>query len=91
MRSLEKTATALGSLHVPVSAAAATTERTETRGHRERVVGAAAIASAALVMIDNLVVGWVGSPTYGAPIMFAFPARRAEGWMACCTSSSNAP
>ena len=68
MRSLEKTATALGSLHVPVSAAAATTERTETRGHRERVVGAAAIASAALVMIDNLVVGWVGSPTYGAPI-----------------------
>ena len=68
MRSLEKTATALGSLHVPVSAAAATTERTETRGHRERVVGAAAIASAAMVMIDNLVVGWVGSPTYGAPI-----------------------
>jgi hypothetical protein len=31
-------------------------------------VGAAAIAVAAAVAIDNAVVGWAGSPTYGAPI-----------------------
>jgi hypothetical protein len=31
-------------------------------------VGAAAIASAAAVLIDNVVVGWVDSPTYGAPM-----------------------
>src|SRR3954466_10377228 len=35
---------------------------------RERVVGATAIASAAAVLIDNVVVGWVNSPTYGAPM-----------------------
>jgi hypothetical protein len=31
-------------------------------------VGATAIASAALVVIDNVVVGWVNSPTYAAPL-----------------------
>src|ERR687884_413403 len=33
-----------------------------------RIVGATAIAVAALVLIDNVVVGWVDSPTYGAPL-----------------------
>src|SRR3954467_270998 len=33
-----------------------------------RIVGAAAIAVAALVLIDNVVVGLVHSPTYGAPL-----------------------
>ena len=77
MRSPQRTATALGSLHVPVSAAAATTGPTPTRAHRERVVGATAIASAALVLIDNMVVGWAGSPTYAAPIkeVLAFHAE----------------
>ena len=42
-----------------------------------RVVGAAAIASAASVVIDNTVVGWAGSPTYAAPIkeVLAFHAH----------------
>src|SRR3954468_7788123 len=35
---------------------------------RGRLVGATAIASAAAVLIDNVVVAWVNSPTYGAPI-----------------------
>jgi hypothetical protein len=35
---------------------------------RGRLVGATAIASAAAVLIDNVVVGWVNSPTYGAPM-----------------------
>jgi len=40
-------------------------------------VGATAIASAALVLIDNTVVGWDGSPTYAAPIkeVLAFHAH----------------
>jgi hypothetical protein len=42
-----------------------------------RVVGAAAIASAASVVIDNTVVGWAGSPTYAARIkeVLAFHAE----------------
>jgi hypothetical protein len=42
-----------------------------------RVVGAAAIASGASVVIDNTVVGWAGSPTYAAPIkeVLAFHAE----------------
>ena len=35
---------------------------------RGRLVGATAIASAAAVLIDNVVVGRVNSPTYGAPM-----------------------
>src|ERR671938_617130 len=33
-----------------------------------RIVGATAIAVAALVLIDNVLVGWLDSPTYGAPL-----------------------
>jgi hypothetical protein len=70
MRSPQNTATALESRHVPVSAAAAAarTSPTPPRALRERVVGATAIASAAAVLIDNVVVGWVNSPPYGAPM-----------------------
>jgi hypothetical protein len=40
-------------------------------------VGATAIASAAAVLIDNVVVGWVNSPTYAAPMkeVLAFHAN----------------
>jgi hypothetical protein len=77
MRSPKKTATALESPHVPVSAAAATTRPTPPRALGKRVVGATAIASAAAVLIDNVVVGWVNSPTYAAPIkeVLAFHAN----------------
>src|SRR3954469_13897418 len=77
MRSRQNTATASESLHVPVGAAAATTEPAPTRALRVRVVGATAIASAALVLIDNTVVGWAGAPTYEAPIkeVLAFHAE----------------
>src|SRR3954447_11336963 len=77
MRSRQNTATASESLHIPVGAAAATTEPAPTRALRVRVVGATAIASAALVLIDNTVVGWAGSPTYAAPIkeVLAFHAE----------------
>ena len=68
MRSPKSTTTALESRHVPVSAAAATTSPTPPRALRERVVGATAIASAALVVIDNTVVGWAGAPSYATPI-----------------------
>ena len=42
-----------------------------------RIVGATAIAVAALVLIDNVVVGWVNSPTYAAPMkeVLAFHAN----------------
>src|SRR3954463_2956870 len=77
MRSRQNTATASESLYVPVGAAAATTEPAPTRALRVRVVGAAAIASAASVVIDNTVVGWAGAPTYAAPIkeVLAFHAE----------------
>jgi hypothetical protein len=77
MRSPKKTATALESPHVPVSAAAATTRPTPPRALGKRVVGATAIASAAAVLIDNVVVGWVNSPTYAAPMkeVLAFHAN----------------
>ena len=68
MRSPKKTATALESPHVPVSAAAATTRPTPPRALGKRVVGATAIASAASVVIDNAVVAWAGTPSYAAPI-----------------------
>jgi hypothetical protein len=44
---------------------------------RKRVVGAAAIAVAVSVVIDNTVVGWAGAPTYAAPIkeVLAFHAE----------------
>ena len=44
---------------------------------RGGLVGATAIASAAAVLIDNVVVGWVNSPTYAAPMkeVLAFHAE----------------
>ena len=94
MRSQRKTATTLESRHVPVSAAAATTSPTPPRALRERVVGATAIASAAAVLIDNVVVGWVNSPTYGAPMkeVLAFHAHHsAEVAIAVGLEALNVP
>jgi hypothetical protein len=56
MRSPRSTATAQESRHAPVSAAAATTQPAPTRAHRERVVGATAIALAASLVVENTVV-----------------------------------
>ncbi|MFD0599429.1 hypothetical protein ACFQZ4_49805 [Catellatospora coxensis] len=77
MRSPHNPATALESLHVPMSAAAATTRPTPTRALRERVVGATAITLAASVAIQNAVVVWAGAPDYGDPIkeVLAFHAE----------------
>jgi hypothetical protein len=68
MRSPARTANKLESPRVPPTAAAATTRADATRALRERVVGATAIASAMAVLIDNVVVGRVGSPSYSAPM-----------------------
>ena len=68
MTSSQNIATASESVHVPVGAATATMGPAPIRALRKRVVGATAIASAAMVMIDNAVVGSAGAPTYGAPI-----------------------
>ena len=51
-----------------MNAAAATTRTTPTRAHRERVVGATAIALAASMVIQNAMFGWAGAPGYGDPI-----------------------
>src|SRR4051794_24890734 len=77
MRSPQNTATALESRHVPVSPAAARTSPTPPRALSERVVGATAIASAAAVLIDTVLVGWAKSPPYGAPMkeVLAFHAN----------------
>ena len=53
---------------VGTSVEGASRENARSRFVRGRVVGAAAIASAAAVLIDNVVVGWVNSPTYAAPM-----------------------
>ena len=68
MRSPKKTATALESPHVPVSAAAATTRPTPTRALGKRVVGATAIALAASMAIQNAMFAVTGPPAYGDPI-----------------------
>src|SRR4051812_38024722 len=68
MRTRQNTAIASEALHVPGGAAAATTRPNPTRALRERGVGATAIASAALVVIDNVVVAWAGATSYGAPM-----------------------
>ena len=68
MRSPKKTATALESPHVPVSAAAATTRPTPTRALGKRVVGATAIALAASMAIQNAMFVVTGPPAYGDPI-----------------------
>src|SRR5947209_4643104 len=68
MRSWQNTATASESLHVPVDAAAATTEPAPTRALRVRVVGATAIALAASMAIQNTMFVVTGAPAYGDPI-----------------------
>ena len=77
MRSPQKTAAAQESLHLPVGAAAAATGPAPTRALPKRVVGAAAIALAASVVIDNTVVSLAGATTYAAPIkeVLAFHAE----------------
>ena len=51
-----------------MSAAATTSGTTPTRAHRERVVGATAIALAASMVIQNVIFGWAGAPGYGDSI-----------------------
>jgi hypothetical protein len=60
-----------------MSVEGATRENGRSRFVRGRLVGAAAIALAASVLIDNVVVGWVNSPTYAAPMkeVLAFHAN----------------
>ena len=55
----------------------ATRENARSRFVRGRLVGATAIASAAAVLIDNVMVGWLDSPPYGAPLkeVLAFHAE----------------
>ena len=68
MRSSRRTATTLESLHLPVSAAAASTDPAGTRALHERVVGATAIALAASMVIQNAMFGWADTPGYADPI-----------------------
>jgi hypothetical protein len=78
MRSPRKSDKAVESQqHVPASAAVGTRGPIPTPAFGERVVGATAIASAAAVLIDNVVVGSVNSPPYGAPMkqVLAFHAH----------------
>ena len=59
-----------------------------------RIVGATAIAVAALVLIDNVLVGWLGSPPYGAPLkeVLAFHAdHRAAVAIAVGLEALNVP
>ncbi len=51
-----------------VSTAATPAVAAGNRVSTTRIVGATAIAVAALVLIDNVLVGWLDSPTYGAPL-----------------------
>src|SRR4029450_5585935 len=53
--------------HVPASAAVATRGPIPTPAFGERVVGAAAIALAASLVIQNAVLVWVTPPGYGTP------------------------
>ena len=59
-----------------------------------RIVGATAIAVAALVLIDNVMVGWLDSPTYAAPLkeVLAFHAdHRAAVAIAVGLEALNVP
>ncbi|GAB3075611.1 hypothetical protein GCM10027053_46640 [Intrasporangium mesophilum] len=56
------------SQHVPASAAVATRWPIPTPAFGERVVGAAAIALVASLVIQNVMFGWAGAPGYGDPI-----------------------
>jgi hypothetical protein len=76
------------------TASAATMGPAPIRPLRKRVVGATAIASAAMVMIDNAVVASAGAPTYGAPIkeVLAFHAdNRAAVSIAVGLEALNVP
>src|SRR5919205_3201937 len=77
-----------------VSTAATPAVAAGNRVSMTRIVGAAAIAVAALVLIDNVVVGWVDSPTYGAPLkeVLAFHAdHRAAVAIAVGLEALNVP
>ena len=77
MRSPHKSDKAVESQHVPASAAVATRGPIPTPAFGERVVGAAAIALVASLVIQNAVLVWAGAPSYGDPIekVLAFHAE----------------
>src|SRR5204862_6891208 len=54
--------------HVPASAAVATRGPIPSPAFGERVVGAAAIALVASLVIQNAMFAWAGAPAYGDPI-----------------------
>lgn len=68
MRSPHKIGKAVESQHVPASAAVATRGPIPTPAFGERVVGAAAIALVASLVIQTVMFGWAGAPGYGDPI-----------------------
>jgi hypothetical protein len=77
MRSPHKSNKAVESQHVPASAAVATRGPIPTPAFGERVVGAAAIALVASLVIQNAVLVWAGAPGFGDPIekVLAFHAE----------------
>ena len=77
-----------------MSVEGATRENARSRFVRGRLVGATAIASAALVVIDNAVVTWAGTPGYWDPIkeVLAFHAdNRAAVAIAVGLEALNVP
>ena len=64
MRSPHKSDKAVESQHVPASAAVATRGPIPTPAFGERVVGAAAIALVASLVIQNAVLVWAGAPGF---------------------------
>src|SRR4026209_2094940 len=68
MRSPPKSDKSGESQHVPASAAVATRGPIPTPAFGERVVGAAAIALVASLVIQNAVLVWAGAPGFGDPI-----------------------
>ena len=68
MRSPHKSDKAVESQHVPASAAVPTRGPIPTPAFGERVVGAAAIALVASLVIQNAVLVWAGAPGFGDPI-----------------------
>src|SRR5919112_6150058 len=77
-----------------VSEAATPAVAAGNRVSTTRIVGATAIAVAALVLIDNVLVAWVDSPPYGAPLkeVLAFHAdHRAAVAIAVGLEALNVP
>src|SRR4051795_5654694 len=77
-----------------MSVEGATRENARSRFVRGRLVGAAAIAFAVSVVIDNTVVSWAGTTTYAAPIkeVLAFHAEnRAAVALAVGLEALNVP